>query len=225
MKEKILSFLKTNAKLAGVPDNYLLGVADHYAKSITEESQIATTLTDGVVDLLKFNADILQVEGDRRATAALKTFKEKNAIELKEEKPKEKPKEVNSDEPAWFTKFKEDQQKVIDGLSNKLSQQEKEKSVTAMAEKVKSHDKLKNIPKSFLAGRNLIPESEDKIDELVTTIEGAYNNFTQEMAEKGVVISIPPTGGASLKDGATAGKSIAEKRNANTSDGVKGKAV
>ena len=49
------------------------GIADHYAKTVTEESQIETTLTDGVIDLLKLNAAYFQTEGDRRATEAADT--------------------------------------------------------------------------------------------------------------------------------------------------------
>ena len=71
MKEKILAFLKT--KLPGVPDNYLLGIAEHYSKTVTEEKQVETTFTDGVIDLLKLNANLIQSEGDKRVTEATKT--------------------------------------------------------------------------------------------------------------------------------------------------------
>jgi hypothetical protein len=94
-----------------------------------------------------------------------------------------------------------------------------------LTEKVKSHEKLKGIPASFLNGRNLIPESEDKLDQLAASIEADYTAFKQEMAEQGVHISVPPAGGSGIKEGAALGKMIAEKKNTNTSDGVKGKAI
>ena len=234
MKEKILAFLKTNAKLSGIQENYLSGIAEHYAKTVTEESQIATTLTDGVIDLLKLNAAFLQTEGDKRATeaadTALKNYRKKHGLDEngnpinKETKPKTK--DVNDpEEPAWFKSYRETKDAELAEVKAKLENQEKEKARMSLTEKVKSHEKLKGIPASFLNGRNLIPESEDKLDQLAASIEADYTAFKQEMAEQGVHISVPPAGGSGIKEGAALGKMIAEKKNTNTSDGVKGKAI
>ena len=62
---------------------------------------------------------------------------------------------------------------------------------------------LEDIPASYFKGRNLIPKSEAEIDQLVATIENDYNGFKQEMAEKGVVISVPPAGGGQTGDKVT----------------------
>lgn len=232
MKEKILAFLKTNAKLSGVQENYLSGIAEHYAKTVTEESQIATTLTDGVIDLLKLNAAFLQTEGDKRATeaadTALKNYRKKHGLDdngkpIDSGKPTKK--DVDPDEPAWFKSYRETKDAELAEVKAKLENQEKEKARMTLIEKVKSHDKLKGIPASFLNGRNLIPESEDKLDQLAASIEADYTAFKQEMAEQGVHISVPPAGGSGIKEGAALGKMIAEKKNTNTSDGVKGKAI
>lgn len=233
MKEKILAFLKTNAKLSGVQENYLSGIAEHYAKTVTDESQIATTLTDGVIDLLKLNAAFLQTEGDRRATeaadTALKNYRKKHGLDENgkpiEGNPSKKSKDVDPDEPAWFKSYREAKDAELAEVKTKLENQEKEKARMTLIEKVKSHDKLKGIPASFLNGRNLIPESEDKLDQLAASIEADYTAFKQEMAEQGVHISVPPAGGSGIKEGAALGKMIAEKKNTNTSDGVKGKAI
>jgi hypothetical protein len=227
MKEKIFAFLKT--RLTGVPDNYLLGVADHYSKTVTEETKIEATFTDGVIDFIKHNAAFIQSEGDKRATTAaetaLKNYRERHGLDENgkpiKTKPKKKRKEVDdSDEeevPAWAAELKE--------LKEELENIKKEKTANALIDKVKSHDKLKEIPASFLKGRNLIPQSEGEIEQLAASIEADYSAFKQEMAEKGVVISAPPVGGGSVKEGETLGKSIAEKKNANASEGVKGKAI
>lgn len=224
MKEKIFAFLKT--RLTGVPDNYLLGVADHYSKTVTEETKIEATFTDGVIDFIKHNAAFIQSEGDKRATTAaetaLKNYREKHGLDENgkpiEGKLKKFKKEVDSEEeekvPAWAAELRE-----------KLENMEKEKASRALMDKVKSHDKLKDIPASFLKGRNLLPNSEGEIDQLAASIEADYSAFKQDMAEKGVVISAPPVGGGSVKEGETLGKSIAEKKNANASEGVKGKAI
>ncbi len=57
----------------------------------------------------------------------------------------------------------------------------------------------------------LIPKSEAEIDQLVASIETDYAGFKQEMAEKGVVISVPPTGGGSAGDKSTIDEYIKEK--------------
>jgi len=233
MKEKILSFLKT--KLNGVQENYLSGIADHYAKTVTEESQIETTLTDGVIDLLKLNAAYFQTEGDRRATeaadTALKNYRKKHGLDengkpINTGDPKKKKDDTGDpDEPAWFKAYREAKDAEIAELKNTFEQQKKEKALSALTDKVKTHDKLKGIPASFLKGRNLVPGSEDEIDQLAASIEADYTAFKQEMAEQGVHISVPPAGGSGIKEGAALGKAIAEKKNTNTSDGVKGKTI
>ena len=217
MKDKILAFLKT--KLSGVQDNYLLGVAEHYSKTITEDKQIETTLTDGVIDLLKLNAGLLQSEGDKRATesakTALKNYQEKHGLNedgTPIKKAGRPPKEVTDpEEPAWFTAYKEEQQKSNEAFKADIEAQKQEKTLAALSEKVSKHEKLKDIPASYLKGRNLVPKSEADIDQLVATIETDYNGFKQEMAEKGVVISVPPTGGGTSGDKSTIDNYLDEK--------------
>ena len=235
MKEKILTFLKS--KLSGVSESFLLGVAEHYSKTVTEEKQIETTFTDGVIDLLKSNAGLLQTEGDKRATeaakTALKNYQEKhgldeNGVPIKKE-TKKKTKDVDADDddsddskmPAWAKKLLADNTE----LKTKFEVQEQEKTSAQLNGKVNAKLKEKGIPESYFKGRNLIPKSEAEIDQLVETINMDYNGFKQEMAEQGVVISVPSAGTGSVKEGEAVGKALAEKRNTNASDGVKGKKV
>lgn len=236
MKDKILSFLKTKLNGLGVPDTYLNGVAETYSRTIKDEKDIETTITDGVIEVLKFSAGHIQIEEDRRTAAAVKKFQEKHGLDengqpiKKAETKKKKKEDVDSDDsddaddskmPAWAKKILADNTE----LKQKFEGQEKEKTLAALADKVLKHEKLKDIPASYLKGRNLIINSEAEVDQLVTSIEADYNGFKQEMAEKGVVISVPPSSTASVKEGEATGKAIAAKRNANSSDGVKGKEV
>lgn len=208
MKERILQFLKTNAKLAGVQENYLKEVADFYAKSLTDETKIEATFSDGVVDFIKLNASQLQKEGDRRATeasnTALKTFREKHG--LNEDgtpiKKEEKKDVTDPNEPVWFTAFKKEQADKQAALEAKIARAEQEKTSAVLTDRVKTHPKLKDIPASFLAGRNLVPQSEADIDNLVNSIETDYNGFKQELVEKGVITAIPPKGGGNPVEGA-----------------------
>mgnify|MGYP000928650525 CR=1 FL=1 len=204
MKEKILAFLKS--KLTGVSESYINGVAEHYSKTISEETQIATTFSDGVVDLLKLNAGLLQKEGDRRATeasnTAVKTFREKHGIgeDGKPLNPGDPPKTSDPDPnmPEWAKKLIDDNQL----LKTKLENQEKEKTSAALSERVLKHDKLKDIPASWLKGRNITPATEADIETLVASVESDYNAFKQELTEKGVFVA-PPQGGGGPKDDKT----------------------
>lgn len=231
MKEKILTFLKS--KLTGIPDNYLSGIADLYSKTIADEKTIETTLTDHVLEVIKLSATQLQVEGDRRATEAQKTaltnYMKKHGLDengkpIKKEKDPEKD-VTPEDAPAWFKSYQEKVERETKELKSKLDNFELEKQRATLHNKTMAKLKEKGIPELFIkvVERNLKVESEDKIDQLVSEIEGDFNTYKQGMAEQGVVISKPikPDGGN--PEGATIGKEIAEKRNTSSSEGVKGK--
>ncbi len=224
MKEKILAHLKT--KLAGfaggVENDFLLEYADHFSKNITEEKEIATTLTDGVIDQIKVAYGFYNKEVVKKTTAAqetaLKNFREKHGLNedgtpIKKvgRPPKDKDVEPDPDEPKWFTAFKKEQQEANDRLKADIEAQKQEKTSAALTEKVSKHEKLKDIPTSYLKGRNLVPKSEAEIDQLVAQIETDYNGFKQEMAEKGVVISVPPTGGGHAGEKSTIDEYLKEK--------------
>lgn len=225
MKEKILAFLKT--RLTGVQESFLLGVADLYSKTITDETQIETTLSGGVIDLLKLSAGQLQTEGDRRATEATKTAV-KNALEKfgLDENGKPKNKEPEKADPNDLKALiQEAINTAINPLQEKLNGYEKEKTTAQLTSKVTAKLKEKGIPESYLKGRNLLIESEDGIDQLVTTIDGDYTAFKQEMAEQGVIISVPKSPAAGLKEGELLGASIADRRNTGVSEGLQGKKI
>jgi hypothetical protein len=235
-----LAFLKT--KLAGfaggVEEGFLSEYAEHFSTSIKEETAIPTTLTDGVIDQIKvaygfYNKEVSKKTKQAQDTA-LKNFREKHGLDENgqpvnkgsDNKDKDKDKtKPDPDEPAWFKNYRENQQKIVDGLVQKLEKQEKEKTSASLTDKVKAHDKVKNIPASFLKGRNLVPESEEKIEQLATEIETDWNTFRQDLAEKDVHINIPPSPGSKAKEGETIGKQIAETKNAKQSEGVKGKTI
>jgi hypothetical protein len=217
MKEKILAFLKS--RLSGVSESFLSGVADTFSKTVKEEKEIETVFSDGIIEALKFSATQLQIEGDRRATeaqkTALKNFQEKHGLN-EDGTPIKKvgrpPKEVTDpEEPAWFTAYKKEQQELSEALKAEIEKQKQEKTLTALSERVMKHERLKDIPASYLKGRNLVPKSEAEIDQLVASLETDYNGFKQEMAEKGVVISVPPTGGGQSGDKVTIEDYLKEK--------------
>lgn len=198
MKEKILQFLKT--KLTGVQESYLVGVAAEYSKTITEEAQIETMLTQGVIDAIKFSATQVQAEGDRRANDAVRTavenFRKKHNLD-ENGKPIQQQQQQQQDpnEPDWFKAYREKQEKEAAELRQKVEGYEKKETVSALTSKVKAKLAEKKVPESFLRGRNLEVESEEQIDTLVTQIEGDYTTFHQDLVNQGVVIEKPSGGG------------------------------
>lgn len=223
MKEKVLAFLKT--KLNGVAESYLSGVAEYYATTIKEESEIETTFNDGVIGLLKLNAGQLQSEGDRRATeaqkTALKNFLEKNGLD-ENGKPKNQPATPPTDLEAVLEKLLSAK---LNPLQEKLQAFETKEAQQARIGKLSDKLAEKGIPKSFIKGRNLEIASDEDIDRMATEIETDFIGVRQELAESGVVVSIPRSAQAVVKEGEAFGKAIAEKRNTNTSDGVVGKPI
>lgn len=215
MKEKIMTFLK--GKLQGTSESYLNAVSEHYSKSITDETQIEATLSDGVIGLLKLNADVLQKEGDRRATEATKTAV-KNAFEklgLDENGNKKEPK---SEPPAddVFAKFEKMLNDKVTPLQQELSAYKKKEVQQTLQTQVIAKLKDKGISEKFYKGRISELENEDGIDTIVASIEADWTEFVQEKAEEGVHIVKPATSGSPTKEGETLGKEIAALRNAET---------
>jgi hypothetical protein len=225
MKEKVLAFLKT--KLNGVAESYLSGVADYYSKTVTDESEIETALNDSVIGLLKVNAAILQQEGDRRATeaqkTALKNFMEKNGLDEngKPKTPPTPPAEPDSVQ-AILDKLLSER---LAPLQEKLTAFEQKELQSARMNKLNERLSAMGIPKTFIKGRNINIQSDEEIDALVSEIETDFIGVRQELADSGVVVSIPRSPQVSEREGEAFGKAIAAKRNTNTSDGVVGKPI
>lgn len=224
MEEKLLAFLK--GKLQGTSESYLRGVAQHYAKTITDETQIETTLNDGVIGLLKLNAGILQTEGDRRATEATKTAV-KNAFEKLGLDENGKPKVTQGDQ-ADPTDLKSVLEKLLNDkltpLQDKILGFEKEKTQSQLMGKLTSKLKEKGIPQSYYKNRNISIENDSDLETLTTAIESEYGVFRQELIDSGVVISVPKASTGQTNDGSFGAK-IAERQNAGASSGVEGKKI
>ena len=222
MKEKVLAFLKT--KLNGVAESYLSGVADYYSKTVTDESEIETALNDSVIGLLKVNAAILQQEGDRRATeaqkTALKNFMEKNGLD-ENGKPKTAQNEPDSVQAILEKLLSE----KLTPLQEKLTGFEQKELQSARMNKLSERLSAAGVPKTFIKGRNINIQSDEEIDSIFSEIETDFIGVRQELADSGVVVSIPRSPQVSEREGEAFGKAIAAKRNTNTSDGVVGKPI
>lgn len=223
MKEKIMTFLK--GKLQGTSESYLNAVSEHYAKSITEETQIETTLNDGVISLLKLNAEVLQKEGDRRATEATKTAV-KNAFEklgLDENGNKKETQPPATPPPAdeVTAKMEEFFNSRVTPLQQELAAFKKKELQQTLQAKAIAKLKEKGVSEKYYNGRMTDLENEEGIDTLVTNIETGWKELVQEYAEAGVHLIKPATSGSGVKEGEALGKEIAAQRNSDTGEGKK----
>jgi DNA-binding FrmR family transcriptional regulator len=183
MREKILAQLK--AKYSGVHKAVLELLATKLAAKVTEESQIEGAISDfettSPVSVTDY-AQLLQTEGDRRVTEALK-------------KEPAKPDPTKAD-PAKAEKVpaENDLAAQLAAIAAQLNELKKEKAQGTATDQV--HKKLadKKIPLSYVKGRVIDPERD--IDEQVTEIENDYTAFKQELVNQGLSLQEPPVGGS-----------------------------
>lgn len=222
MKDKLLAALKTKFKNLGFGDKAFDGVADYLSKTVTEENQIETAIS-GVEGLLKaFQGDIDKVRGEK--TELQKKFDE---LEKKNKPADPNPNDPkpDPDEPAWFKAYREKQEAEQTALKQEIEGFKKKETQSGYTAKLKAALKEKNIPESYFSKRNLVIESDEQLQTVSAEIESDYTTFKQEMVNAGVMIDIPVNSGGEAKAGEALAKNIAEKRNTNASEGVKGKEI
>lgn len=211
MKEKILTFLMAN--LVGIQKSYLEGVAENFSKTITEESQIATTLNEGVLSALKHSAELIQKESDRRATEASQTaianyekkhnLKEGKAIEEKKEEEIKveipaptTPEKKEEGTPEWAKALIESNKAMTEKITA-LEQDKILQSKKSEVQKALEGSKLPDNLKEKWAGRVDV-DSETAIEEQVKELETEYDELHTKIigdhSGKGL-----PTGSGEIK--------------------------
>lgn len=199
MKEKILAFLVT--KIPGTQKAFLEGIADNYATTITEESQIETIISDGVISALKSSFDYVQKEGDRRATEATQNsisnyekkhgLKDGKKVEVQIDPPRTEPKE---DTPEWAKALIDQNKKINEELAvlkgEKVSETRKTQLINAL-EKAPSHYK-ERIEKDF--GRMNF-ENEEEFSSWISEVSTESETLSEELKAKGSIFGVPRGGG------------------------------
>lgn len=209
MKKEILAYLKN--RITGVSNTYLDGVAEKFSKTITEESQIETVLTDGVIDSIKYSASFMQNEGDRRATEAttnaVKNYEQKH--NLKEGKPIESGGGGGAggpDDGKNKGKGEDDIEAIIakavktavEPLQTKVEGYEKAETSKVYTKKLV--DKLieEGITEKEISAFNLLAgvsvEKEDEIDSIATGIKEKFADQKQILVDNGNYAEVPGSG-------------------------------
>ncbi len=231
MKEKIFAGLKT--KFDGVQDAILNRVAEKLSETVTTEDAVATAV-EGVTlqSLLDSYADSRANEASQ---TAVRNFRQKHGlgedgkpIKKEDPKPQPKPEPTGGDEPPqWFRDYQAKVEADLTEAKTKLQEYENSKTQEKLMGLVKAKLKEKGVDEDFipLLTKNIAIGSEDQIDQLVTGMHEDYQSIVQTKAEKGVVISVPPSSVQVDKQGEALGKMIAEKKNTGKQAGVQGKQV
>jgi hypothetical protein len=204
MKEKILAHLKN--RLPGVSNSYLDGVAESFSKTITEESQIETVISDGVISSLKYSASFMQTEGDRRATEAttnaVKTYEQKH--NLKDGKPIETGGGGGGGDDK--NKSKDDLQSIVanavkaavEPLQQKLEGYEKAEASKVNRQKLVDKLEEEGITEKDITAFNLLAgvtvEKEDELDSKVATIKEQFTTQKQVLIDEGKLADTPASG-------------------------------
>jgi len=179
MREKILAQLK--AKYPGVSLKVLEHIAKKLEGKVADEAAIEGAITefDDTIGVADFAA-LIQSEGDRRVTEALKK--------------KPKADETESDDDEEPAKGDDPVSKQIAALTATVQQLQKSQKQGTVSEAIHKQLSDKKIPLSFIKGRAL--DLERGVDEQVAEIEADYTAFKQDMANIGFAETTPPSGGA-----------------------------
>lgn len=168
-KEKVLPVLEAKLKGKGYPKTFVDSLAAKMAAKIDTDDDIETYVEDRVELLVEADK-----EADRRATAAATKAAEKAKEAGKE--PKEEPKEdeLPDDTPAWAKTLIENNK----ALEAKLKGFEQAQSQKSIAERFKSHEKLKGIPELLFKGR--IPQTEEDFEAAVEELATDFESLAKE---------------------------------------------
>lgn len=230
MKEKILQALK--AKFEGVSEAVLGRYADKLAKTVKTEEGVATTV-EGVTiqQVIDSYTDSRVTEGNE---TTLKNHRTKLGLDaddkpivIKDPKKEEPIVEPLKDEPAWFKDYREAQEKKIADLEKIIEGDKAQKSNEARKESLIKKMKELGVDEAYipLMVKNVVVDTDDKIETLATELHTDFNNLVQAQADKGVVINVPPGSSGGTPEGEAKAKSIAEAKNKNSSVGVEGKKI
>jgi len=211
MKEKILAALKTKFKNLGFGDKAFDGVATFLAITVTEETAIETAI-GGVEPLLKS----FQGDADKRVTDAIAKLKaEKDQDKGADPEKKTEPEKTDPNEPAWFTAYKQEQKTSMEALKLETETFKANKAKEDRASAIKAKAKELGISENLVKRLNIADDAD---------IDTELTEYKQELVNSGVQIDVPASSGG-VKEGEAFAKSIAEKRNTNTSEGVEGKKI
>lgn len=213
MKEKLLALLV--AKFAGVPEAMLEGIAAKKAGSVSDETQLQS-IADGIDfgQVLQSNLDSKITESNKKA---IQNYEATHKI--KDGKPINDPPKVDppgGDPNDIKTIVANAVKEAITPIQQKLEGYEKKETQSILSKKVMDklyegkNDQQKFVLDVMLGGNPIAIESEDQIDQIVSSYSEKFTQTYQQAVEKNVVIDIPASSSGNEGDFAARMKAINE---------------
>lgn len=173
MKEKIKARLKAKFSGVNLSKTRLDAIADKLAGKLDENADDAAidAKLDEMNDFYAF-ADIAK-DDDRLRQAEAKA-KNEPAKTGDEPKPKTEPAKTD-DMPEWAKSLVESNK----ALTEKLAAIDAEKAKMTIAQRVSSHEKLKDVPKGYYEEWNM-PTKEEEIDAFADRVATKYGEFSKD---------------------------------------------
>ena len=229
-----ITALLTN-KFAGVRKDGLAHIARLIALQATTQEEAQALIDKMDADKVTETVREYRKNVDKEVTDATKTHEAnlKKKFEFKEKggQPDKSGNTGNTkpDDPSDVASIiKAAVAEAVKPLQEKLAGFEGEQVTKTRLQTLEG--KLKDMPENFKAKvmkdfKRMNFEDDESFSEYLTETESDIAAFNQELADRGLGQQPKPLMGKAAKEGADLGKTIAEKRNSNSSEGIKGKEI
>ena len=229
-----ITALLTN-KFAGVRKDGLAHIARLIALQATTQEEAQALIDKMDADKVTETVREYRKNVDKEVTDATKTHEAnlKKKFEFKEKGGQSdesgNPGNTKPDDPSDVASIvKAAVAEAVKPLQEKLAGFEGEQVTKTRLQTLEG--KLKNMPENFKAKvikdfRRMNFDNDESFSEYLTETESDIAAFNQELADRGLGQQPKPLMGKAAKEGADLGKTIAEKRNSNSSEGIKGKEI
>lgn len=222
-------------KFSGVRKDGLAHVARLIALQATTEEEIQALIDKMDADKVTETVREYRKNVDKEVTDATKTheanLKKKFEFREKGKRPDDpgNPDHPKPDDPSDVASIiRAAVAEAVKPLQEKLAEFEGEQVTKTRLQMLES--KLKDMPENFKSKvikdfRRMNFDDDEVFNEYLSETENDIAAFNQELAERGLSQQSRPMFGKPGSEGAELGKTIAEKRNTNSTEGIKGKEI
>lgn len=198
MKQKLFNVLKPLVANKGLSKDEIEGLAEIYAKNLTETStdEEINNVANGIVPI----AELMQKNGNRMATSVETKYKgfvdptklDKYNEWLKQQSEPPKPPVPPTEPPAPMT-AEQIQKLIADGIAAGIKPFQEQQEKSRLATLLGSHEKVKGVPEVFRQRYSL--DKEENLETLASQIESDYAALKQDLIRSGQFQETTPPGG------------------------------
>lgn len=204
MKKKLFNVLKPLVANKGLSKEEIEGLAEIYAKNLTETStdEEINNVANGIIPI----ADMMQKTGNRLATSVETKYKgyidpatlEKYNEWLKaQNNPAPDPNKPDPNQPKPLT-AEEISRMIQEGIAAGLKPMQEQQEKARLSSLLAAHEKVKAIPQAFRSRYTL--DKEENLDTIASQMEADYAELKQQLVRDGVFQEAPHTGEENIDD-------------------------